>query len=53
VLHAFDGSDGLSAGGLVQGTDGNFYGTTYSGGFGGDGAVFKVTSSGTLVVRRE
>jgi uncharacterized repeat protein (TIGR03803 family) len=34
--------------GLVQATDGNFYGTTYSGGSNADGTVFKITSSGTL-----
>jgi len=36
-------------GGLVQGTDGNFYGTTYNGGVnGGAGTVFKITPTGTL-----
>ena len=34
--------------GLVQGTDGNFYGTTNLGGASGDGTVFKITPSGTL-----
>lgn len=39
--------------GLVLGTDGNFYGTTYAGGSGtactgGCGTVFKITSGGTL-----
>jgi uncharacterized repeat protein (TIGR03803 family) len=33
---------------LLQGTDGNFYGTTYSGGFKSNGTVFKITPSGTL-----
>jgi uncharacterized repeat protein (TIGR03803 family) len=32
----------------VQGTDGNFYGTTYLGGSKGDGEIFKITPSGTL-----
>jgi uncharacterized repeat protein (TIGR03803 family) len=32
----------------VQGTDGNFYGTTYSGGANGDGTVFKISLTGTL-----
>jgi uncharacterized repeat protein (TIGR03803 family) len=34
--------------GLVQGTDGNFYGTTSSGGNPGLGTVFKVTPKGVL-----
>jgi uncharacterized repeat protein (TIGR03803 family) len=35
--------------GLVQGTDGNFYGTTTQGGASGhDGTVFKITPAGTL-----
>ncbi|MGO9540968.1 MAG: choice-of-anchor tandem repeat GloVer-containing protein [Terriglobales bacterium] len=32
---------------LVQGTDGNFYGTTIAGGANGQGTVFKITPSGT------
>jgi uncharacterized repeat protein (TIGR03803 family) len=51
VLHSFDGTDGeKSLGALVQGADGNFYGTTSFGGgntnFGG--TVFKITPTGTL-----
>lgn len=41
-----DGSDPLA--GLIQGSDGNFYGTTFQGGVTGHGTVFKVTPSGTL-----
>ncbi len=43
-----DGS--VPLGGLVQGSDGNFYGTTYSGGSNGlaFGTVFKITPGGTL-----
>jgi len=39
-----------AAGGVIQGTDGNFYGTTYSGGtsVGGYGTVFQVTPEGTV-----
>ena len=43
-----DGSYPL--GRLVQGTDGNFYGTTFSSGSGGWGTVYKLTPSGTLTV---
>jgi len=35
-------------GALVQGTDGDFYGTTGYGGAGGLGTVFKITQGGTL-----
>ena len=31
-----------------EGTDGNFYGTTYQGGANGDGTIFKITPSGAL-----
>jgi uncharacterized repeat protein (TIGR03803 family) len=55
TLLSFSGSDGEGAnpyGGLVQATDGNFYGTTIGGGAGtrggGCGTVFKVTLSGSL-----
>jgi uncharacterized protein (TIGR03437 family) len=34
--------------GLLQATDGNFYGTTAEGGAGGQGTVFKITPTGTL-----
>jgi uncharacterized repeat protein (TIGR03803 family) len=34
--------------GLVQGTNGNFYGTTREGGANGQGTVFEITSEGTL-----
>ena len=51
VLHAFDATDGeKSLGALVQGADGNFYGTTSFGGAasGFGGTVFKITPGGTL-----
>lgn len=41
-----DGSQ--PAGSLVQGPDGNYYGTTVAGGANGDGTVFKLTPGGVL-----
>ena len=48
-LHMFVGTpDGASPfGGLVQGSDGSFYGTTFAGGVEGDGTVFQISPSGT------
>jgi uncharacterized repeat protein (TIGR03803 family) len=50
TLHSFDWYDGASpTGALVQGTDGNFYGTTYGGGAEPRvGTVFKITPGGAL-----
>lgn len=54
ILHTFTGSpDGGSPSGLVQGSDGNFYGTTAYGGTNigsgyGDGTVFKLCTNGLL-----
>jgi len=56
TLYSFGGADGSSPNGLVQGTDGNFYGTTEYGGADtnqykyseGQGTVFKLTPLGTL-----
>jgi len=53
TLHNFDGTDGaLPEAGLIQATDGNFYGTTEYGGSGcvpdGCGTVFEITPSGAL-----
>jgi len=51
LLHSFDITDGQSPyAGLVQGTDGNFYGTTELGGADDKGTVFKITPSGTLTM---
>jgi uncharacterized repeat protein (TIGR03803 family) len=52
TLHTFAGSpDGSQPyGGLAAGSDGNFYGTTYSGGGSGQGTVFSMTGAGTLSV---
>ena len=45
TMHAFTGVDGSDPeAGVVEGTDGNFYGTTA----GGNGTVFKMTPDGTL-----
>jgi uncharacterized repeat protein (TIGR03803 family) len=56
TLHSFIGPDGANAvGGLVRGSDGNFYGMTQYGGLGwtgtnssGTGTVFRITHEGTL-----
>jgi uncharacterized repeat protein (TIGR03803 family) len=49
TLHSFDITDGAEPwAGLVQGTDGNFYGTTVNGGANGEGTVFEITRTGTL-----
>jgi uncharacterized repeat protein (TIGR03803 family) len=49
TLYTFDGDDGWSPqGGVVQGTDGNFYGTTAWGGASNSGTVFEITPGGQL-----
>ena len=54
TLHSFDNSDGANPNGLMQATDGNFYGTTLDGGdfscdsLYGCGTVFEITPSGVL-----
>lgn len=54
VIYNFNLSDGSAPGsGLVQGTDGNLYGTTYEGGSGLScesrcGTIFKISLSGVL-----
>ncbi|HKN00965.1 MAG TPA: choice-of-anchor tandem repeat GloVer-containing protein [Candidatus Binataceae bacterium] len=54
VLHSFAGTDGeIPDASLIQGGDGNFYGTTDGagadvGGTNANGTVFKITPSGTL-----
>jgi len=52
LLYTFTGgSDGGNPGNpLIQGSDGNFYGTTSTGGANGDGTVFEITSTGTETV---
>ena len=56
VLHSFAGTPsegGYPSAGLIQGANGNFYGTTLHGGantcFEGCGTVFKITPSGAFV----
>jgi uncharacterized repeat protein (TIGR03803 family) len=52
VLYAFGtGSDAQQPyGSLLQGSDGNFYGTSLAGGANGQGTVFRITPSGTETV---
>jgi uncharacterized repeat protein (TIGR03803 family) len=50
TLANFDGSNGSRlVAGVVQGIDGNFYGTTAYGGANDSGTVFKVTPAGKLI----
>jgi uncharacterized repeat protein (TIGR03803 family) len=60
TLHSFDSTDGAGPEGLVQASDGNFYGTTNGGGFsnsncgsgnvpGTCGTVFKMTPTGAFI----
>jgi uncharacterized repeat protein (TIGR03803 family) len=49
TLHSFNGADGnYPLAGLIQAADGGLYGTTGSGGSGGNGTVFRITLSGDL-----
>jgi len=49
TLHSFNGGDGQSPdAALVQGSDGNFYGTTAVGGANSQGMAFKINAAGTL-----
>ena len=53
TLHVFCNEAGCTdganpVGGLVEGSDGNFYGTTADGGMNSQGTVFKITSAGDL-----
>jgi uncharacterized repeat protein (TIGR03803 family) len=52
VLYSFTGAadGGVPQAALIQGVDGNFYGTTAGGGAGGQGTVFKITSAGIETV---
>jgi uncharacterized repeat protein (TIGR03803 family) len=49
ALYAFSGSDGSQpTGELIVGHNGNFYGTTYTGGSSNKGTAFMLTPSGSL-----
>ena len=53
ILHVFSGSatDGSQpAAGLLQASDGNFYGTTQYGGANNDGTVFRITAEGVFTL---
>ena len=51
VLRSLNTADGYYPyGDLVQGTDGNFYGTTSTGGSNGAGTIFKITPAGVYTV---
>jgi uncharacterized protein (TIGR03437 family) len=47
-LASFNGANGGTPSPLVQGIDGNFYGTTEIGGVNNGGTVFKISPGGTL-----
>ncbi|HUJ10447.1 MAG TPA: choice-of-anchor tandem repeat GloVer-containing protein [Verrucomicrobiae bacterium] len=48
-LHSFTDNDGSSPwSGVIQGTDGNFYGTANNGGVSNCGTVFRITPSGSF-----
>ena len=48
-LYCFQGADGgAPSAALVQGADGNFYGTTSYGGTSGNGTLFRLTTNGLL-----
>ena len=50
VVYDFDQTHGVGLNGVIQATDGNFYGTAYGGGSNNDGTVFRVTPSGSATV---
>jgi uncharacterized repeat protein (TIGR03803 family) len=51
LIYQFDQVHGAGPmGPVIQGTDGNFYGTTSAGGTSGLGVIFKLTSAGVITV---
>lgn len=49
IIYSFGNAPANPRGNLTLGPDGNFYGTTASGGQYGEGAVFRVTTNGDLM----
>ena len=50
MLASFDSTNGeFPYGGLIADSQGNLYGTTFSGGVNSDGVVFKITGAGFVV----
>ena len=53
ILHNFTnfvGEGAMPDAGLVQGSDGKFYGTTFQGGIANTGTVFRITPTGALTM---
>jgi|HubBroStandDraft_1064217.scaffolds.fasta_scaffold01228_5 uncharacterized repeat protein (TIGR03803 family) len=51
ALHSFAGSDGADPiAGLVQGSNGNFYGVAYKGGAHNDGTLFEISPAGKFTL---
>ena len=51
TIYNFDGTTARYPWGpVIQGSDGNFYGTTYAGGTYGGGVVYKLTAQGAMTV---
>ena len=49
-LYSFSGNDGANpSAGLMQCSDGNFYGTSTNGGAQDNGTVFKISTNGALI----
>ncbi len=48
TLATFNGANGSQPLGIIQGFDGNFYGTTLNGGTQNEGTAFKITPGGVL-----
>jgi uncharacterized repeat protein (TIGR03803 family) len=49
-VYAFEWPQGNPSGGLVEASDGNFYGVVDEGGPGGEGTIFRLTPSGDLTL---